>query len=202
MTSPGARGFGIVQEMNVSRMGNPASKRTTAPRTGARILFVSVLLLTGNVLRGGDLTNASFISGRNVPELLRPSLRASPNNSDDLPTRVEKNMGTIFVYEKYMKIGSTSWDAMIREAEGNVDVTDCRSTTLQNAIRGMDLTNEGRDAIIFCHTRRMSIPRSLDVKIITSFNLEKDMLTSAFLQTKYYDCRTRRIAGRIFCFQK
>jgi hypothetical protein len=165
-------------------MGNSASKRSIIPRAGAKILFLSILLLIGYVLRGGDLTKASLISGRDVPVFLGPSPGTKSRTPNDFPTRREQNTGTIFLYEKNMKTGSTSWDEMIREAEGRVDVTDCRLTNLQNAVRVLDLAKEARDVIISCHTRRMSIPRSMDVKIITSFNLEKDMLISAFLQTK------------------
>jgi hypothetical protein len=89
--------------------------------------------------------------------------------------------GTIYMYEKNMKTGSSSWTAMLREAKGDVLVRECRPTTVLNALQVYN-RKFSSDVLIPCHTRRMSIPRSADVRIITSFNLEKDMVTSAFLQ--------------------
>jgi hypothetical protein len=171
--------FASQRDDNETNMGNPRHVATAS--NGPRLFFLTVILMTGYFLSRGDLTNASYSRRGNiyVPTALPPNVLSNGANNtfSDVKT-------TLYVYEKNMKTGSTSWDVMIREAEGKVDVTECRSSILENAIRVIGLANLKRDTIVSCHTRRMSIPRSVNVRIITSFNLEKDMLTSAFLQWK------------------
>jgi hypothetical protein len=95
----------------------------------------------------------------------------------------EQKKPVIYVYEKNQKTGSTSWVQMFKQAKGKLSIADCRESDSKNAMRIGWETFEA-DTLVPCHVRRMSIPRATEVRVIASFNLEKDMVMSAYMQWK------------------
>lgn len=150
--------------------------RACAPATGALLLTIAVLLL----LASDDLLAGATRHFAHLQKRL--SLPSSPSSSSSsAPPR-----GRLFVYEKNMKTGSTSWDVMLRGGGGGLKVSDCEKSLVENSLNvpRFAARSAGRDALVSCHVRRMAIPRTTDARILTSFNLEKDMVLSAYLQEK------------------
>lgn len=90
----------------------------------------------------------------------------------------------LYIYEKNMKSGSTSWSQMLSDAGKDLDILPCWETNLLNALEANSYKLGDRDALMVCHVRRMSLSRERPARIISSFNLEKDMVISAFMEQK------------------
>lgn len=71
---------------------------------------------------------------------------------------------------------------MLTVAKGSYDFVHCTETTFRNALRANSYELKDRDAVMPCHMRRMSISRKANVRIISSFNLDKDVVVSSFMQ--------------------
>lgn len=75
---------------------------------------------------------------------------------------------------------------MFRAPGGGLQLSDCPNSLVENSLNVPRFAGRfpGRDTLVSCHLRRMSIPRGTDARIITSFNLETDMVLLAYLQEK------------------
>lgn len=73
---------------------------------------------------------------------------------------------------------------MLVAAAKGWDILPCWETNLLNALEANWYNLTDRDALMVCHIRRMSVSRERPARIISSFNLEKDMVISAFMEQK------------------
>lgn len=74
---------------------------------------------------------------------------------------------------------------MLRKAgKANHDFIGCKSSNLLNALQVSNYELKDRDAFMACHARRMSFSRKSNVRIISSFTLDKDLIISAYMQRK------------------
>jgi hypothetical protein len=124
--------------------------------------------------------NAEYDCGR-VAQNITGAKSASASVTED-KIHGEK---VFYIYEKNMKTGSSSWVYMLLQAEGDLEEIPCMTSTSLNALTVDTHALGTRDGLIACHTRRMSVPRRVhNVRFIASFNLEKDLVLSAYMQRK------------------
>lgn len=95
----------------------------------------------------------------------------------------------VYVYERNPKTGSTSWIRMIRRQaqlghKEEFEVIPCRNDKILNtlAVSRYQVRNKSKNAILTCHLRRVAFARRPDVRIISSFFVQKDMVLSKYLQ--------------------
>lgn len=97
----------------------------------------------------------------------------------------------VYVYERNPKTGSTSWIRMIRRQAqlGHKDtfqVIPCHSDKVLNtlAVSRYEVKDNSKNFILTCHLRRVVFARRSDVRIISSFFVEKDMVLSKYLHRR------------------
>lgn len=134
-----------------------------------RLCPVTAKSASSQLANGKDLWPLSFFTA------LRPHV------FEDMPLEDRKHL---YIYEKNMKSGSTSWSAMLAAAATEWDTLPCWETSLLNALEANSHEITDRDALMVCHIRRMSLSRERPARIISSFNLEKDMVISAYMEQK------------------
>lgn len=96
-----------------------------------------------------------------------------------------------YIYERNPKTGSTSWIRMIRRQaqlghKSTFQVIPCHSDKVLNtlAVSRYRVKDQSKNSILTCHLRRVVFARRPDVRIISSFFVEKDMVLSKYLHKR------------------
>lgn len=113
---------------------------------------------------------------------------------NDAATVPPKKSTILYVYEQNARTKSDAWSRLMKAAEmrtqdarpDGVSAAQrmvCNGSRLENSIL---LAAEVFDTSVLaiCAVRRMSIPRNVVVHPISSFNLDRDLLTTAYMEEK------------------
>lgn len=93
----------------------------------------------------------------------------------------------IYAYENNPKTGSTSWDAELTRATAaskNFDMFSCDSNKIANSLAVASFAVENRSLFLSCPMRRVVFAQRPDVRLITSFFLEKELVFSNYLEER------------------
>lgn len=113
---------------------------------------------------------------------------------NDVATVPPKKATFLYVYEKNIHTRSAEWARMMANAELRTQeiesVADsairrviCNGSRLENSIL-LASQNFNTSVFTICAVRRMSLPRNVQIHPISSFNLDRDIVTAAFMEEK------------------
>lgn len=182
-----------------------ADVQTLASMT-AGVAFASYVPVLAGLCLGYTLLVSLFLAMREESVALQrkdlgpvtckgSSVAMTTYNGKDSPEygrRAEQEKSRhVYVYERNPKTGSTSWIRMIRRQAqlGHKDtfqVIPCHSDKVLNslAVSRYQIKDENKNSILTCHLRRAVFARRSDVRLISSFFVEKDMVQSKYLQMR------------------
>lgn len=178
--NPSATCNGAIQRLAVWMMFGTAFFFYHFAFFGAESLNVSVLPLE----KTDPTSRRGFFSGVHYREF----------GLNDIATVPPKKSIFIYVYEQNANTGSNVWSQMMRTAEmrtqgtGPVGVPslqrfECNGSRLENSI-SLAVEEFNKSVFTICSIRRMSVPRNVIIHPISSFNLDRDILTAAYMEEK------------------
>lgn len=93
----------------------------------------------------------------------------------------------VYAYENNPETGSGSWNAAFKHASAaseNFDTLSCDSNKVVTSLAVSSFAFGKRNGFVSCRMRRVVFAQRPDVRLITSFFLDKEFVFSSFLQER------------------
>lgn len=144
----------------------------------------TVLFLCHFALSGSEAHKGTFLTETQehpAPQGFFSGVNYREFGVNDVVTVAPEKKSIVYIYERNIDTGSAQWADMMTSANSEWKKVECKKLRSENSMR-VALDTFDSDIFMACSTRRMSIPRGQEVRFISSFNMERDIVMSAFME--------------------